>query len=145
MRRAWMVALLAGCEGNQTLDDGGPTDEADCPSADDFVIGFEKSTPAGVVVTLVDAAPAPPYRGENNWTIGLTDPGGAPVSGAAPVVTPWMPLHNHGLSPPTYVGSESAAGSYGIESFELIMPGQWEFTVDAGGGDSVLYTFCVEG
>lgn len=146
MRLAWMVAWLAGCNGTNDLDGGDPTDgTTDCPSADDFAIGIQKSTPVGVVVTLVDATPAPPYRGENTWTIGLTDAAGAPIAGAAPFVTPFMPLHRHGLVPPDYTGAETTTGTYGVETFDLSMPGQWEFTVDAGDGDSVMYVFCVEG
>jgi len=149
MRFAVGIALLAGfgCTGTEELD--GHThstdDESDCASAEDFVVGLQKSTPAGVVVTLIDATPAPPYRGVNAWTIGLTDSGAAPIPDATLTVTPWMPLHNHGLVPPDYTGTGNAAGVYIVAPFELTMPGQWEFTVDAGDGDSVKYIFCVEG
>jgi hypothetical protein len=56
-----------------------------------------------------------------------------------------MPLHNHGLVPADYASTESAAGSYTMAPFDLSMPGQWEFTVDVGAGDSATYVLCVEG
>jgi hypothetical protein len=145
MRIGWLTLAVAACAGTGTLD-GSPYDEtADCPSAEPFAIGAQKTTPSGVVVTLSDAAPAPPYRGENTWTIQLTDAAGAAIAGAAPVVTPWMPLHGHGLVPPDYSGGETVPGSYEVETFSVNMSGQWEFGVDAGDGDAVTYLFCVEG
>jgi hypothetical protein len=80
----------------------------------------------------------------NNWTFSLSNAGG-PLAGAAPVLTPWMPLHGHGLVPPDYTGAETDPGTYPIPPFNLSMSGQWEFTVDAGSGDEVKYTFCVQG
>ena len=145
MRVVWLALLAVACKGGEETDDDGSTNEdLDCPAAETFTIGAEKTSPGGITVKLTAADPTPPYRGLNTWTFALSDAGG-PVDGAAPAVTPFMPLHNHGLSPPTYTGAETDPGTYPIPPFDLLMPGQWQFTVDVGGGDSVMYTFCVRG
>jgi hypothetical protein len=146
MRAVWLAAFAMACDSGQQLptDDGSNSNpQDDCP-IDEFAVGAEKVSPGGVTVTLTDAVPAPPYKGENTWTFRLSDAEGADT-GLAPVLTPWMPLHGHGLVPPDYTGAESDPGVYVMPPFNLTMPGQWEFTVDVGGGDSVVYTFCVEG
>jgi hypothetical protein len=145
MRVVWLAPLVFACNGSgETDDDGSNIEDLDCPAAETFTIGAAKTTPGGVTVTLTAADPIPPYRGTNTWTFSLSDAGGA-VAGAAPALTPWMPLHGHGLVPPSYTGTEGDPGTYPVAPFDLSMSGQWEFTVDAGGGDSVMYTFCVQG
>lgn len=99
-------------------------------------------------MTVATADPDPPDVGDNAWTLAVTDADG-PLDGLAPRVTPWMPEHGHGLVPPDCAGADQGDGSYVVETFDLIMPGLWEFTVDlAADGvapDTALFRFCAEG
>lgn len=150
MTRWWLVGLAACDGGGVTLDGGGPSSEApDCDGAQTFVVGISAVSPSGRTVAITSATPAPPDVGDNVWLVEVTDASGAPVPGLAPAVTPWMPLHGHGLVPPTYAGAESSAGTYAIDTFDLIMPGLWQFTIELAPGaedpDPVVFQFCAEG
>lgn len=153
MSRPLVFALALGCAGggDDVNLDAGPShtgdDEEDCLGADTFVAGIEKTSPAGRTVRIASAAPTPPDVGDNTWTVEVTDPSG-PVEGLALAVAPWMPLHGHGLTPPTYTAVDDGGGSYTLQTFDLVMPGLWEFPVDVGTGsepDEVVFKFCAEG
>ncbi len=95
-------------------------------------------------LTLLDADPDPPDVGPNTWSLALEPPVEATI-----VLEPWMPAHDHGLSPPTYTATPSETpGRYALPVFDLIMPGTWEFRfeVDDGTdrGEGSL-TLCAEG
>ncbi|MEQ1567452.1 MAG: FixH family protein [Myxococcota bacterium] len=149
MARWWWTVVAAGCDGGVELDGTSPEpDPPNCDGASTYVAGFSVVSAAGLTVTLVDAVPAPPDVGDNLWTVTVTDAAGAPVSGLASELTPWMPLHAHGLVPPAYPLVEKAAGSYAVDPFDLIMPGLWEFTLDVGSEgapDPVVFRFCAQG
>lgn len=144
------VISLAACQSGVGLDDGATNPNAvDCDGSDPWTAGLSGTTDRlGRTVTIEVATPAPPDVGDNSWQISIADAAG-PVSGLAPVVTPWMPLHGHGLTPADYAGSEGALGTYQIATFDVIMPGLWEFTVDteagAGEPDVVTFALCAEG
>lgn len=153
--RASLVALslLVGCSGGDDVSlDGSPThteETSDCAGADVFTIGMTATSDrTGSVVALLQAAPVPPDVGDNTWTIEVVDAGSAAVTGLSVAVTPWMPLHGHGLSPADYLGTDMGDGRYELETFDLIMPGLWEFTIDldfGGEPDTVKFSFCAEG
>jgi hypothetical protein len=146
------VALALGaCTGDEVgLDGDDPTGgmTQDCAGADEFVAGVSATAPSGRIVEILDADPTPPDVGDNTWTLSVTEAGGA-VTGLSPMLTPWMPLHGHGLVPTEYAAVDEGDGTYTVETFDLIMPGLWEFTVDLGAGegipDEVVFSFCAEG
>lgn len=141
----WLVVALVGCPGVD-LTDGVPTNpNFNCLDAQEFAVGLSATSPLGRVVSIRTATPAPPDVGDNAWVLTVVDEAGAPMGGLTPAVTPWMPLHAHGLVPADYFGAEVEPGAYEIEPFDLIMPGLWEFTVDLGAGDGVVFKFCAEG
>ncbi|MCA9490514.1 MAG: FixH family protein [Myxococcales bacterium] len=135
---------IAACSGGSDVVLTGDTDD-DCAGADTFVAGIEVESSGGELVSIVSAEPTPPDVGDNTWTVAVADASGAPMAGLAPVVRPWMPMHGHGLAPPEYVGIDQADGTYVVPTFDLIMPGLWEFTVDLGDGDQAMFSFCAEG
>ncbi len=101
-------------------------------------------------LTVLSATPDPPDEGDNDWVVRLDTVSGTPVSGGVLVLTPYMPAHDHGISPPDYTGQQTTgdAGEYTIPTFDLIMPGVWEFRVLATEGmqnDTLAFSFCVEG
>lgn len=149
--RLWWLAGLAGlaCNGKDSVTLGDDDDEtADCVGAEPFVAGTEQMTTGGLFVSISTALPTPPDVGDNAWTISVRTESG-PVEGLSLKVTPWMPLHGHGLVPPDYGASDLGGGLYQVDSFDLIMPGLWEFTVDCAGDseqpDTTVLSLCAEG
>ncbi len=140
--------LLAACGGDVTLDGGAHSAALPCDGIPPFSLDHTATTPSGVTVSFVSVSPAVPDVGDNDWVLALADAGG-PVSGASPRLIPWMPLHGHGLVPAEYVGVEDAPGTYVFPTFDLIMPGAWDLTVDlaAPGGDPdpAEFSLCAEG
>jgi YtkA-like len=140
----WALLAGVGCQ-DLELDPTGATETADCAGADEYVAGLAATTPLGRTIALLEAEPAPPDIGDNRWVVEVTDARGCAVSDAGLVVTPWMPLHGHGLSPAVYASSEAEPGLYAVDVFDLIMPGLWEFTIELQDGDAVQFAFCAEG
>lgn len=140
--------MLAACSGSDDGHTDGHSDDA-CAGAQDFSEGVSGATDtSGATVEIVTADPSPPDVGENVWVLRVADASG-PLTGLAPLVTPWMPLHEHGVFPADYVGTDLGDGTYDVAPFDLIMPGLWEFTVDlapdSADGDATVFRFCAEG
>lgn len=87
-----------------------------------------------VVFTLVMAEPEPPSIGSNHWTVDVHDNEGKPLTGLKLSAATWMPLHAHG-SPIVATSVEQGAGRYRVSPVELFMPGLWEITLSAQGGE----------
>ncbi len=143
--------LLAACSGSDDVSlDGSETGTGDgCEGATPFTEGVSATTAGtGATVEIVSADPNPPDVGVNLWVLRVSDASG-PLTGLAPLVTPWMPLHDHGVFPADYTGADLGDGTYDLPPFDLIMPGLWEFTVDlapdAAEGDKAIFRFCAEG
>ena len=153
--RYWPVfAVVVGCSGggdDVTLDHGHHHDDSgmtvDCDGAEPFVAGMSATTSeSGATVAITAADPTPPDVGDNSWTLAISDASG-PVEGLTVTVTPWMPLHGHGLTPADYAAADEGGGAYAVAPFDLIMPGLWEFRVRLGdaGADEALFALCAEG
>lgn len=154
-RRAWLAiacAAATSCGG----DDGKPRADADAdalftsctddPRAERVQAGMAKPGEAGLLtVTLLDAAPAPPAKGTNRWTIRITDRAGAPVDGLVVAVVPFMPDHNHGSSLKPTVAPTGAPGEYAVDTLYFFMLGLWRVTVTTTGptADTAVFQMCV--
>lgn len=162
------LALGSGCEdGDQGMSDGSAADDgsgdgaddggtetggddgtmqARCESEerdDDFALGLAHEG-AEMQVAIADADPAMPIRGDNAWTLAVTDSSGAPMTGLDLTVGPWMPDHGHG-SPVQVNVTEVGDGEYLVEPLNLFMAGYWEITVEIEDPeDSVMFKVCVE-
>ncbi len=110
--------------------------------ADTYALGLAK-TGTATTVTFVDAMPAPPTRGDNRWTVQVTDDRGAAMTGLELSATPFMPDHMHGTTVETEV-TELGDGTYVLEPVNLFMPGLWEVTLELGTDDEVVFAFCVD-
>lgn len=145
-----MVAVLApGCDDD--AEDTGSSDTVDpCEKedrAEEYMQGIEKTGDA-LTVTLVKSVPAPPEKGDNEWTVQVADDGGAPMDGLGIEAVPWMPDHGHGTSIESEMMPGEAAGEYVVDPVNLLMAGYWEITLaitDAEGNDvdEVMFKFCV--
>ncbi|MFO0591030.1 MAG: FixH family protein [Polyangiaceae bacterium] len=150
------AAALAACSDGETGTSGTTTatttDTSGCATdtrAQVYAVGLSESSADGAVkITFVDADPAPPAKGNNTWTVKLTDGSGAALAGATIEATAYMPDHGH-TSPIKPTGTEKDPGTYELTPVNLFMPGIWEVTLKvtpAGGmAEEVKFTFCVAG
>lgn len=148
---------------NDDVNDDGATDDAsddasgddtapavDCTTEmrdDTYMLGLSK-TGTQVVVSFVDAVPAPPARGDNTWTLEVMDLNDMPMDGMAVEATPFMPDHQHGSTVVANVTPGENPGEYVAEPVNLWMAGLWEVTLDFTlpdmTTDSVVFRFCVD-
>ncbi len=146
---------VADSGGLSSTDDASPIDgsgAAVCPgysgTLDDYSANLSKTGSSGQIrFVLVDAKPAPPWKGNNTWTLKLFDSSGAPIQNATFKIKTWMPQMHHGSSV-LPMQAANADGTYSISSLYLIMAGIWQVTFTAQAGplsDTAMYTFCVGG
>jgi hypothetical protein len=107
------------------------------------------SKKGGLHFTLVEASPAPPARGDNHWTLRVTDASGAVKPHLALSVEPFMPDHGHGTGVKARVSAQPD-GTYAVGPLNLFMPGVWRVTVfvsmNAGRpDDEAVFFFCIAG
>lgn len=99
-------------------------------------------------ISLDSIAPNPVTKGDNSWTVHVTDSNGADVDGATLTIKPFMPDHNHGSSIRP-LATAAGNGVYEISRLNLFMPGIWQISVtvtsSTGTSDVGVFTFCVEG
>ena len=127
-------------------DGDGPAEQA-CTNEmrDDFAIGLQR-TGTRLDVTIADAMPADPIRGDNIWSLSIANADGA-MTDVAVKVKSWMPDHGHG-SPVEAVASKVSDGEYTVEPLNLFMAGLWEITLELTLADEsteeVMFSVCVE-
>lgn len=160
-RDLWFLSILAtvvlaGCGSEDgEVDDAPPSCEEDTRD-DAFVAGISKTGDAGITLAIVDSLPAPPAKGDNQWSVELRDPDDALMPGFALEVAPFMPDHGHGTTVAVVV-TDDGNGSYTLNPVNFFMPGYWETTitvVDPGATDgeeddteldTMVFKFCVDG
>jgi hypothetical protein len=162
---AAIVLLGTSCEGDGDMDDGAADTSADTSDPDDdgsgsgdgtmealcdveerdeeFVLGLAHEGDA-LHVAIASAEPASPLRGDNAWTLAITDASGAAMDGMELSVRTWMPDHAHGSPVPVEVEALED-GEYRIEPINLFMAGYWEITITSEApADAVVFKVCVE-
>ncbi|MEM7159071.1 MAG: FixH family protein [Myxococcota bacterium] len=146
-----LALALPACDGEETTMDSGNDDAAAtlCESedrVDDFAVDLTKSGERHMV-RVVAAEPAEPIRGDNTWTVQVTDADGTPLEGMTIDASPWMPDHGHGTAVEEEV-VELSAGEFELSPLNLFMAGYWEVTLELtdaeGGTDEVMVAVCVE-
>jgi hypothetical protein len=102
----------------------------------------------GLSVKIMQAAPSPPAKGTNAFTLEVADGAGNPVDGATVVVTPFMPDHGHG-SAVVPVVTAAGGGKYEVAKVYLSMAGLWRITVTVTTSGSspqeAAFQFCLDG
>lgn len=144
-----LITILAACGGDAEEDEGLACVKSG--RGETYVVGLEHAGTAGALdFKLMTAMPAPPAFSKNTWIIqvNLMSGGvvGAPATGAAITVTPFMPDHQHGTLR-VDVEAMPDAGQYKLTPIDMWMAGLWEITIDAQVGavhDSVVYKFCIQ-
>lgn len=108
------VALLAACGGK-------PQTVTNFP---DTALLTTTSVDGAYTIALRTAPAQPPARGLCTGEYTITDASGAPATGLAVAITPWMAQMGHGATLPTI--TELGGGKYLLEDVNLFMPGLWE-------------------
>lgn len=144
------LALACSSTDDSTTQDAGATPSSRCTGpVDTYTAGIEKMSDGGSFkVAIVNAAPAPPDKGDNSWTIRVQDAGGASVTAALVKVRPVMPEHGHGTAPTEFEAKAVGDGSYTVGPMNLFMPGHWQshVMVESGGkSEMAMFDFCLEG
>jgi hypothetical protein len=156
MRTTLLLAalVLAGCSsstsGQPATADSGPAPSACAtdPRAQTYSPGMSQPGATGLVkIALLSIAPNPPTKGNNSWTIKVTDASGAPLDGLSITVKPFMPDHGHPSSIVPEVAPAGTPGEYNVTLLNLFMPGIWTITFDVTmsnmSTDSSVFTFCI--
>lgn len=157
------ILVLSGCGTADDSPESEPSSNQDTTNPEETFVSLCAATPdidtysPDIVRTgeqfklmLISAAPAPWDVGDNDWTLKVEDLDGNALDDALVRITPYMPDHGHGVSPPHYSGiAQGSGGLYDVDTFNLIMPGFWEMTVEistsGSAGESIAFRICVEG
>jgi hypothetical protein len=83
-----------------------------------------------------------PRKGVNPLTLSVFDAEGAPLVGAEPKVSPWMPAHGHGSL--DTVAVEVDEGVYAAADVYFNMTGLWQLHVDVNVDAAVTDQFVVD-
>lgn len=143
------LSLFSACSVESTAPEpSGPCSDATL-APDEYVAGLTRAGKNGTVgVKLLDALPAPPAAGSNEWEVQLIDASNGPLPNA--IITKvrlWMPSHGHGSGvTPTVTPGEN--GKATIKALEFVMPGVWTVTVSAQNEeatDEATFAFCIDG
>ena len=117
------------------------------PQGDVYAVGLTKEG-EHLKVTFVDAKPAPPRKGDNEWTMMITDLADQPMTDLQIVVTPTMPAHGHGTTVVVEVVAGEQDGEYVFNPVNLFMAGLWNVAIDIdmaeGVTDTVEFEFCID-
>jgi hypothetical protein len=152
-----LAATVLGCssqsdagEQNQTTSNNVESDAGDCTTrAEGVTQGLSKVSSGGYSFTLTALVPAQPVQSSgqpgNTWTVSITDPSGAPVTGAVLQISSYMPDHGHYA--PTAVAVEQGGGVYQVDDLVLPMPGLYAITLSlaltSGAKESVVLSLCM--
>lgn len=117
---------------------------------DAYVAGLTKAGEMGLMqVSLLDASPAPPQKGDNTWTVQILDDAGQPFPAASlDDVVPWMPEHGHGTSVVPAIGDGDGEARFEVQQVDFRMAGVWTVTFEVtttDGVDRAVFGICIDG
>ena len=112
-----------------------------------LTLPLTETGPGGLAVAVVDAAPNPPAKHDNVWTLAVKDENGA-LSSTTPrlrFIETYMPVHEHsGVPAPTAERDESGVFRMQVP---FMMRGPWEVRIDLvsqrAGTERVVFDVCV--
>jgi hypothetical protein len=147
-----IAALVVACSEDGNVDnhdahaDHGEVGCSTDQRVSTFAAGLSAQSPTGqFAAELVNADPAPPHKGDNDWIIKFTA-GGQPFDGDITVATR-MPDHGHGSPRPVTV-TKNDDGTHTIGGLYLFMGGVWTITFAAepspGQVERAEFTICVQ-
>ncbi len=157
-RRAWVVPslllLALGCGSSSGGNPNQPTPDAgdlitcqNDPRAMTYAPGMSVTSSSGSrKYVLLSADPAPPARGNDTWSMRITDAAGTAQPGLTVGVLPFMPDHGHGTSVAASV-TANQDGTYTVTPLYFFMPGVWRISFWIGQNQSDVgeFFFCIPG
>ena len=123
-----VLTISGACGGEDTADDNALPSCQEDTRDEDYVAGISKTGEAGYTVAIVDSLPAPPAKGDNDWTLELRDGSDTLMPGLVLQANAFMPDHGHS-SPLLAVMTDDGDGVYTLTPINLFMPGYWETTI----------------
>ena len=143
------LALSASCSGSDSSspDAGDVVNCAGDPRVSAYAPNITvNSKTSGMKVSLV-SSPAPPAKGNNVWTLHITNTSGAAMSGVHLGYGTLMPDHGHGSPISSPLITDQGSGNYQVNPVDLFMPGVWHvwFYPQGATGDTADFLFCVQG
>ena len=103
------------------------------------------SASKALTFALLQSNPGPPAKGNDTWTIKVTDASSQPQPNLSISVLPFMPDHGHGTSVNASI-TNNHDGTYTVAPLYFFMPGVWRITfTTASPADSAVFFFCVPG
>lgn len=154
LRWAWLLVPLALSATACSSDDapGKPNPQlGDCGGrAEPVVGGMRKVSEQGYSFELSKLEPSVPVQSDstpgNHWTVLVTDPDGAQVTGASLSITTYMPDHGH--SGPPAAAVETSDGSYDVADLVFPMPTLYTvsliLTLAGGEKQTVSLSLCLD-
>ena len=128
-----MIGLAAFAALTSLACDSGTATPASAPLVFEGPAAETMPSASGDLQIGVWWSPAQPTVGYDAAQLSISDTTGAPVSGLALTVVPWMPAHGHGASvQPTII--ETAPGIYAATPLDFFMAGEWELRTAIAGG-----------
>lgn len=129
-----VVVLVACASATSGCSSSGATDPGEVSETPAAVVTSESG---GYRISMHTAPDAVPSRGVNTLRMNVTRiSDGAPATGLALEVVPWMPAMGHGASVKPTIEPGSAPGSYMVSNVNLFMPGLWEIRTTIAGPSS---------
>jgi hypothetical protein len=141
------AALLAACGGGSSMADAGQvncqTDSRVFTYAPNLTVD---SANKALKFVLVQSDPAPPARGNDTWTLHVTNASGQAMANLGLSVQTLMPEHGHGSSVTPTI-TDKGVGDYTVTPLYLFMPGVWRirFFPAATPNETADFWFCVQG
>lgn len=142
-----LALALAACGGGSSSPDAG--DVVNCQTDSrvlTYAANMTVTSKAGTMKMALVSDPAPPARGNDTWSLHVTNSSGTALPGLALSVSTLMPDHGHG-SPTIPTITDKGGGDYTVTPLYLFMPGVWHiwFFTAAAPTDTVDFFFCVQG
>ena len=137
---------LAACGGSSISPDAGVVNCQNDPRVSTYAANMTVTSKAGTMKMALVSDPAPPARGNDTWSLHVTNSSGTALPGLALSVSTLMPDHGHG-SPTIPTITDKGGGDYTVTPLYLFMPGVWHiwFFTAAAPTDTVDFFFCVQG
>jgi YtkA-like len=144
-----------GAGGTSPTGDASDDSYVNCstdPRIDTYTANMTKPGMRGALTfKLIESEPAPPARGNNVFTMKITDSGGNAIHGEVKADLD-MPDHGHPATVKPVVTFDSSMETYNLDPLYFFMVGVWHIKIDAWSGaadagapvDSVAFYFCIQ-
>lgn len=145
-----LLAAVAFCACGGGSSGGGDAGVVNCagdPRVSAYTPNMTVTSKNGAMKVSLVSNPAPPAKGNNVWSLKITNGSGSPMSGVSLGYGTIMPDHGHGSPISNPAITDKGGGSYDVNPVDLFMPGVWHvwFYQQSAPTDTADFFFCVQG